>query len=104
MRPSKNDVQDIEELRDRYEILKTKKITAEANLKTSNETLEGLKQQAREKYDTDDLDSLRAKLKEMTEENELKRAKYQEHLTSIETQLEQVEAQHAQAANKEAQE
>jgi hypothetical protein len=101
MRPNKNHAQDIEELRERYESLKTKKITAEANLQTSSETLEGLKRQAREKYGTDELASLRAKLEEMTQENERKRAEYQEHLTTIETQLAQVEAQHAEAASKE---
>ncbi len=99
---SENDAQDIKQLRERYEILKTKKITAEANLKTSSEHFEKLKEQARAEYGTDDLASLRAKLEEMTQENERKRAEYQQHLTAIETKLAEVEAQHADAATKEA--
>ena len=103
MELSNGDAEDIEELRRRHESLKTKKITAEANLKTSSQTLENLKKQAREKYGTDDLALLRAKLEEMTEENERKRAEYQKHLAAIETQLAEVEAQHAEAARKESQ-
>jgi len=104
MGSSKDDAQDMEKLRERYEALKTKKITAEANLKTSGQTLETLKRQAREKYGTDDLALLRAKLDEMTQENERKRGEYQEHLTAIETELSKVEIEHAEAINKEFQE
>jgi hypothetical protein len=103
MRPSNDHTQDIEELRRRHECLKTKKITAEANLATSCGTLENLKKQAREEYGTDDLEMLRAKLEQMTRENERKRAEYQEHLTTLETQLAEVEARHAEAASKESQ-
>jgi hypothetical protein len=95
--------QDIEKLRKRYETLRDKKITAEANLQTSAEMLENLKKQARDKYGTDDLATLRSKLDEMTEENERKRIDYQQHLTEIETALAAVEAKHADAANKAAQ-
>ena len=48
----------IEELQKRYKSLETKKITAEANLRTSNQRLEDLKKQARQKYGADDLDIL----------------------------------------------
>jgi hypothetical protein len=102
MNPNENN-ENIEKLRGRYEILNKKKITAEANLTTSSQTLENLKTQAREKYGTDDLVALRAKLEEMTQDNERKRAAYQEHLTSIETELASVEAIHADAVSKEAQ-
>ena len=101
MTNSNKDAQDIAKLRERFEKLNKKKITAEANLQTSNEKLEELKKEAREKYGTDDLAELRASLEEMTEENERKRAGYQEHLTKIETQLADVEAKHAEAGRKE---
>lgn len=104
MGASNHDPQNIEELRERYEILKTKKITAQANLETSNQTLEDLKKEAREKYGTDNLASLRTKLEEMKKENERKRADYQLHLTEIEAKLAEIESQHAEAARKESQE
>ena len=94
MKPS-NDPQGIEELRQRYESLKTKKITAEANLTTSSHALDNLKKQAREKYGTDDLQALRAMLENMKRENERKRAEYQQHLTEIEGQLAEVEKNHS---------
>ena len=100
MEPS-NDPQNIEELRQRFETLKTKKITAEANVKTSTETLEKLKKKALDEYGTDDLDALRAMLEAMKQENERKRAEYQKHLTEIETKLAEVEIQHAKAADAE---
>ncbi len=102
MEPGKNQAQDFEALEKRHKVLEKKKITAEANLETSKGTLEQLKKEAREKYGTDDLAQLHAMLEEMTRENEDKRAKYQEHLTAIETQLAEVEAQHDDAASKEA--
>src|SRR5262245_17621342 len=101
MEPNNNDAQSIEKLRERYDDLKTKRITAEANLQTSTEALEDLKQEARQKYGTDDLDALRAMLKAMKEENEKKRAAYQEHLKTIETKLDEIEAEHAEMAEKE---
>jgi hypothetical protein len=91
----------MDELRQRYENLKTQKITAEANLKTSTENLEALKNEAREKYGTDDLPSLRSKLEEMNQENERKRAAYQEHLKEIETRLAEVESEHTKARKQE---
>jgi len=102
MRPGKNHEQDIEELRRRYDDLRTKKITAEANLATSGQTLDDLKKQAREMYGTDDLALLRVKLEKMTQQNESKRAEYHQHLMEIENKLAEVEAQHAKATSKEA--
>ena len=103
MKPEQNNARDIEALRKQYENLNKKKITAEANLTTSTQTLENLKKQAQEKYGTDDLDQLRAKLEEMRMENERKRAEYQEHLSAIETQLAEVEANQAKIAHGESQ-
>ena len=102
MGPGKNQAQDIEALEKRHKVLETKKITVEAHLATSKGTLEKLKQEAREKYGTDDIVELCAKLEKMTRENERKCADYQEHLTAIETELAEVEAQHTAAASKEA--
>jgi hypothetical protein len=103
MGPSNDHAQNIEELRNRYESLKTQIITAEAHLKTSTASLEKLKKEANEKYGTYDLALLRAQLEKMKRENERKRAEYQEHLTQIERQLADVEARHAEAATQESQ-
>jgi len=46
--------QHIEKLREQYKVLDKQKITAEANLENSKENLKRLKEQAREKYGTDD--------------------------------------------------
>src|SRR5438445_3945476 len=95
--------QNIEKLRERYKALEKQKITAEANLKNSEENLEKLRKQARENYGTDDLEELQKKLEEMKSDNESKCAEYQRHLDEIETQLNEVEQQHAQASTKETQ-
>lgn len=101
MKPHNDLAQDMEKLRQRYEELKTQKITAEANLKTSVSTFETLKKEAREKYGTDDLPSLEAKLEEMKRENERKRAGYQEHLQAIEIRLAEIDSEPAGAASPE---
>jgi hypothetical protein len=93
----------IEELQKRYKSLETKKITAEANLRTSNQRLEDLKKQARQKYGADDLESLRAKLEEMRQENERKLLAYERHLAEIEASLSEVETDHAEIAKQESQ-
>jgi hypothetical protein len=95
--------QRIEDLRERHRALEEKKITARANLRTSQDTLNRLKQQARDSYGTDDIEELRKKLEAMKRENENKRADYQRHLGDVERQLAEVEVQHAEAANQEPQ-
>lgn len=84
--------QDIESLKKRHKELERQKTTAEANLKNALDQLEALKQEAREKYSTDDLDALRTLLTKMKSENEQKRAQYEKHLDEIETALAKVEA------------
>jgi hypothetical protein len=96
-------LQEIEKLRERHKLLEVQKITAEANLKNSQDTLGRLKQQARESFGTDDVEQLRKKLEAMKLENEEKRICYQQHLDEIERQLAEVERQHAEAARKESQ-
>src|SRR5947208_3053751 len=98
MSPQSEPPQDITALEQRYNNLRDKKIAAAANLETSNQNLETLQQQAREAYETDDLEALRRKLQEMEQENQRKLTEYQQHLTAIEEQLSQVEANHGKAA------
>jgi DNA repair exonuclease SbcCD ATPase subunit len=81
----------IEQLRKRYEELNKQQIEAGANYKTANELLESLKAAAKAEHGTDDLEALRAKLKEMEAENERKRSEYQAHLDKIEADLKEVE-------------
>lgn len=83
--------QSIDELQKRYQNLNNQKVVAETQLKSAQERLDELKKEARERYGTDDLDQLRAKLKEMQEDNERKRAQYQVDLDKIEADLAEVE-------------
>ena len=83
--------QTIEQLQARYHDLHTKKITADANLKNAKEKLDELKEEARQKFGTDDLDELREKLRAMKAENEEKRKNYQAELDKIEADLQNVE-------------
>ena len=82
---------DIEQLKKKHKELEKQKTTAEANLKTATDQLEALKEEAKQKYGSDDLDQLRRRLAEMKESNEKKRADYQKHLEEIEIRLAQVE-------------
>ena len=84
-------LQDIETLKKRYRDLDKQKTTAEANQKTAEDQLKKLKQEARAKFGTDDLDQLKKKLDEMKQENDRRRADYQKHLDSIETRLAEIE-------------
>lgn len=90
---------DIDSLKTRFEDLKSRKITAEANLKNANATLEELRREARSQFGTDDLDALRQKLREMEEENERIRSEYEQHLNEIENGLAEVEAQYRKESN-----
>src|SRR3954453_11596306 len=90
-------IQDIETLRKRHTDLDRKRAAAEANLRTANEQLDALRKEARELYQTDDLDELRKKLAAMKDENDRKRTEYQQHLDEIEAGLKQIEQQHSTA-------
>ena len=83
--------QTIEQLQQRFEALNTKKIQSDTLLKQARQQLESLQREAREKYGTEDLEQLRAKLQQMKDENERKRADYQAELDRIEGELDQVE-------------
>src|ERR1041385_2589361 len=90
-------IQDIETLRKRHTDLDRKRAAAEANLRTANDQLDTLRREAREQYQTDDLDALRKKLAAMKDDNDRKRTEYQQHLDQIETNLKQIEQQHTAA-------
>src|SRR5258706_8886874 len=82
---------DIEALKKRHKELEREKNMSEADLKTATTQLDALKEEARAKYATDDLEQLKKKLQEMKDQNEQKRSEYQGHLEEIETRLAQVE-------------
>jgi hypothetical protein len=82
-------------LQERYRDLHTKKIQADTNLENATKTLETLKEEARQKFGTDDVDELRRKLDAMKAENEEKRKNYQAELDRIETELATVEEKFA---------
>ncbi|SRR5260221_7969654 len=82
---------DIDALKKKHKTLEIQKAKSEESLRNATETLEALKEEARAKYATDDLEQLRRKLQEMKDQNERKRAEYQDHLAEIETRLAQVE-------------
>jgi 2,3-bisphosphoglycerate-independent phosphoglycerate mutase len=88
---------EIEALRARHKGLRDEKVTAEANLKTSQKALERLKKRALDEYQTDDVDELRKKLDEMKAENEKRRLEYEKHLDEIEAGLTKVEQEHKAA-------
>ena len=88
------DQQTIEELTKRYQDLNTRKIQAETNLKTARKQLEDLRKRAKKDYGTDDLDELKKELQKLKEENEAKRAAYQQSLDKIESDLAAVEVKH----------
>lgn len=90
--------QDIEALKSRYEKLKTRKTVAETNLANAQRQLEDLRKKARDTYDTDDLEQLRAKLAAMERENTQRRADYQESLNRIEADLKALETKYQQDA------
>jgi hypothetical protein len=88
---SRAEPQTIEQLQHRYSQLHRQQIEADANLKNAQKHLEALREEARQKYQTDDLDTLRQKLADMKQENERKRKEYQDKLDRIEAELEAVE-------------
>ena len=92
-----NGQQTIEQLQERFKKLDKQKIQAETTLKLARDQLESLQKDAREKYGTDDLTELQAKLEAMQAENEQKRAAYQTDLERIESELAAVEQRFAAA-------
>lgn len=83
--------QTIEELRKRYEALNEQRIKVEAQREGALARLKQIRQSAVEQFGTDDLDQLRARLAELTSQNEKMRADYQRSLDDIETRLDEIE-------------
>src|SRR5580765_6862467 len=83
--------QTIEELRARHQQLEKLKFEASVNLQAANQQLASLKAEAKAQWGTDDLAELEKKLQAMREENEQKRAQYQQHLDSIEGTLKEID-------------
>lgn len=95
MAEPKQQVQEIEQLKQRYEALRDKKSKTEGELKSKQQQLEDLQKQARDTWGTDDVTALEAKLEQMKRDNEDARRKYQESLDSIEAKLNEVDARYA---------
>lgn len=91
MRSSAGGQQTIEALQQRYQQLRDKKIQAETHFGNAQKQLDELKQQAREKYGTDDVAELEQMLARMRLENEQRRGQYQAELDRIEGNLADVE-------------
>ena len=87
--------QSIDELKQRYTELHVRQIQAGERLNSAKEQLVKLQKQARDQYQTDDVEALRAKLAAMETENERRRAEYQADLERIETELSAVEEKFA---------
>jgi chromosome segregation ATPase len=79
--------QTIEELQSRYQDFSEQRIKIETQRETALGQLEELKAQARELYDSDDVDQLKSMLQEMKDSNESKRKAYQESLDAIDQEL-----------------
>lgn len=88
---------DIEVLKAKHRKLNEKRIATEANLKTAEARLADLKREALEKWQTDDLETLKQKLEQLKLENEAKRAAYQQHIEQVEARLTEVETDFAKA-------
>lgn len=96
--PAESATQSIEELEERYQHLSQEKVRAETNRENAQKRLDDLKREAKERYGTDDIEELRRKLAEMKQENERKKAEYQQHLNTIETELANVEERFAEGS------
>lgn len=92
------EIQTIEKLRERFQALHTEKVRAEQDYKNAQETLEKLQEQAREQFETDDLDQLQAMLAKIEEENLEKRKGYQASLDQIDANLKKVEDSEEQSS------
>jgi hypothetical protein len=87
--------QTIEQLQQRYGQLNTRKIQAETNLDNARKQLDLVKNEARSKFGTDDLQELKQKLADVRADNEKKRREYQEQLDRIDRDLQEVESRFA---------
>lgn len=83
--------QKLETLRQEYNVLHTKKITTDANIKNLEENLSRLRASAEQEYGTSDLEKLREILETRRQENEMKVAQYEQHVKEIKEKLAAIE-------------
>jgi phage-related tail protein len=86
-----SEVETIEQLRERYDRLNHRKTEAQTLLKSAEVELDRIRADAREKFGTDDLESLKKKLAELEAENLRRREAYQKQLDSIDVALKEVD-------------
>lgn len=91
MAKNNSNSQTIEQLRDRYEELNSKRIVFQTKRDSALEQLNELKASALKQYGTDDVDQLQKKLEELKAENEAQRKKYQASLDEIDSQLSEID-------------
>jgi chromosome segregation ATPase len=84
--------QTIEELKERYDRLNTKRIEAATNLQNAKGVLKKLQDKAMKDFGTCEVAALRAKLEEMEEANETARSGYQKDLDAVEAALQKIES------------
>jgi hypothetical protein len=83
--------QKLETLRQEYNVLHTKKITTDANIKNLEKNLDRLRASAEQEYGTSDLEKLREILETRRQENEMKVAQYEQHVKEIKEKLTAIE-------------
>lgn len=87
----KEEIQDIEELTERYDDLNRKKIRAEGDLERARKDLEEYRKEAEEMYGSSDIGVLKQRLNEMIQENDRKKMAYQQSLDQIEQGIVEIE-------------
>lgn len=80
-------VDPLKQLTQRYQELRDKRTTAEADLKNAQKQLAALQDEARKTYGTDDPAQLQARLEEMKRENQRKLEEYAAQLQQVEAAL-----------------
>ena len=82
----------LETLRQEYNVLHTKKITTDANIKNLEENLDRLRASAEQEYGTSDLEKLKREIFETRRrENEEKVAQYEQHVRELKEKLAAIE-------------
>lgn len=95
--PSTAEPLGIEQLKQKYEALRTKQTQAETRLSLVRDQLAQLRNEAKAAYGTDDIAELKQKLEQLNAENDQKRTAYQASLAKIEADLAAVEREFAAA-------
>jgi chromosome segregation ATPase len=81
----------LEKLKEEYAALHTKKITAEADIKSLEKSLEKLKATAEKDYGTSDIEELQGELERRRQENKDKVDHYEQHIREIQGNLTDIE-------------